>query len=226
MNHHVDDIPVFGTKRAYTQTGINTLQMKKQIGILFFILFLSICLLPELALANNYFTSNNFIATNKRGTAGAQNAIGIGFYHESLLYEFADGSQPKHMANYQGWLIKYRRFFGNTMALQAQYLTAHAEDTITSASVSALYGLNLNGPGPGLYIGVSYSLKKRDSDGSESLVGNEEDKGVDYPVGLQVSNGMFIFIFESRYKHLVLEGANINTKTPRYPLYFSIMMNF
>ncbi len=167
------------------------------------------------------------VMSNKRGMiAGGQNALGFGYFNGPVVYRYLDESKEDYLSRYSGWLVKYVRYFGPTSALQVHYLQAHGEDDIRELSGSLIYGINLNGPGIGAYLGVSYTLKQRVQFTGTRRISNEKEYGWDYPVGLQLQNGLFTFNFETRYKYFLLNGNNIEADSVRYPFYFSVLMNF
>ena len=199
---------------------------------MFLIVMLSVFsnLLPGLGHAQvlepTFAKINNFIGTNQNRASGNLNAFGFGYYSEPVVYSYKDGSKEKYVSNYSGWMLKYVRYFGPTSALTAHYVQAHAEENIRELSGSALYGLNLNGPGVGLYLGLSYTLKQRTQFAGEQRVSDEKDYGWDYPIGIQLQNAMFTMSVETRYKHFILQGDNVTAESVRFPLYFSILTKF
>lgn len=176
------------------------------------------------------FSSNVFavnVMSNKKGMlAGGQNALGFGYFNAPVVYRYTDGTKDDYLSRYSGWLVKYVRYFGPTSALQMHYLQADGEDDIRELSGSLVYGVNLNGPGVGAYLGVSYTLKQRVQFAGAQRISNEKEKGWDYPIGVQLQNGLFTFNFETRYKYFLLNGDNVEADSVRYPLYFSVLMNF
>jgi len=170
--------------------------------------------------------AQNFLSTSRSIPSLNQNALGFGYFNEPVLYTFTDGSKDNYTSNYSGWMVKYIRYFDTTTAIHVNYVQAHGEEDIRVLSGSAVYGFNLNRPGIGAYIGVSYSLKQRTQFAGTPLAGNEKDHGLDYPIGIQLQNNLLMINFETRYKHFLLDGDNVSADSVWYPLYFSVLVNF
>lgn len=171
--------------------------------------------------------ANNFVSPSRGGKLSGQDALGVGYFTEPVLYKYVDGSKSAYLSRYNGFLIHYSRSFGPTSALNLHYLQASAgEEDLRALSGSLVYGLNLNMPGFGAYIGVSYTLKQRTQFVGEPRVSNEKEYGWDYPIGVKIQNGLFTFNIETRYKHFVLQGSGVEAKSQRYPLYLTVLMPF
>lgn len=170
--------------------------------------------------------ANSFVSKSRNVAAFGQNGLGFGYYNAPVVYSYEDGSKDNYLSSYNGWFIKYIRYFDASSALQIHYLQAHGEEDIRELSGSALYGLNIGGPGIGAYFGISYSLKQRAQFAGEARLSNEKEYGWDYPVGVKMKSGTLTFNVETRYKYFLLEGKNINADSVRYPLFFSILMDF
>jgi len=169
----------------------------------------------------------NFIQQSRNmGNAIGQNALGFGYYNAPVVYKYKDGSKENYLSNYNGWFVKYIRYFDTTSALQAHYLQAHGEEDIRELSGSLLYGLNIGGPGIGAYVGISYTLKQRTQFAGEPRISNEKEYGWDYPVGVKIKTRSLTLSLETRYKYFLLEGDNVEADAVRYPMYFSLLMDF
>jgi len=193
--------------------------------------FHSILLITALFVMSSLFAvhaqTNNFLQQSRNmGGALGQNALGFGYYNAPVVYKYKDGSKDSYLSSYNGWFVKYIRYFGATSALQAHYLQAHGEEDIRELSGSALYGLNIGGPGIGGYVGISYTLKQRTQFAGEPRLSSEKEYGWDFPVGVKMKSGSLTLSLETRYKYFLLEGDNIDADSVRYPLFFSILMDF
>jgi len=185
-----------------------------------------ICSLIGIGLFTTNVQANNFLSQSRNMPAMGQNALGFGYYNAPVVYKYKDGSKDDYLSSYNGWFVKYVRYFGPTYALQAHYLQAHGEEDIREVSGSFLYGFNIGGPGIGGYVGVSYSLKQRTQFAGEPRISNEKEYGWDFPVGAKMKAGTMTFSLETRYKYFLLEGDNVSADSVRYPLFFSVLMDF
>jgi len=190
--------------------------------------FLRLCLLCLLMMfvGNSTVYANNFASPSRGGSLSGQNALGFGYYSEPVLYEYTDTTKDSYLSRYSGFLLQYSRYFGPTSALNIHYMQASGEEDLRALSGSLVYGMNLNLPGFGAYIGVSYTLKQRTQFVGDSRVSNEKEYGWDYPIGVKIQNGLFTFNIETRYKHFVLQGKGVEAKSQRYPLYLTVLMPF
>ncbi|HFE39086.1 MAG TPA: hypothetical protein ENK06_11820 [Gammaproteobacteria bacterium] len=170
--------------------------------------------------------AQNLASAVRNAVSTNENALGLGYYNGPVVYKYNDATRENYLSDYRGWIIKYVRYFGTTSALNLHYLQANAKESIRELSGSFVYGLNLNRPGVGFYAGVSYNLKQRTQFAGERRVADTKDYGWDFPIGVQVQNALLTFSFETRYKYFVLQGDNVVADSVRYPLYFSVLMNF
>lgn len=184
------------------------------------------CTLFYFTLSHQANGAQYFIGPVKNPVVVGQTSFGLGYYDEPVVYSRKDIAGDEILSHYKGLFVKLTHNFDNSLAIHAQYLRARGEDLLSSYGASLVYGFNLGNPGPGIYGGVAYSWKTRTHLASERILKSEKKSGVEYPIGVQVRNGLYTWSIETRYKNLQLDNGEVDVKKSEYPVYFGVLMNF